>query len=229
MKIAIIPARIGSKRIPKKNIKNFCGKPIIYWSIKAAKKTKLFDKIIVSTDDKKIALLAKKYGAEVPFLRSSKLSNDRTGTIAVVSHATYWLKNNGFNPRFVCCIYATAAFIRPLDIINGYKKLQNRKWNYVFSATSFASSVLRSFKKDSKGSLKMIFPKNYYKRTQDLEEIYYDAGQFYWGRASSWLKLKPVFGKFSTIINIPRWRVHDIDTLEDWKLAENVGKAANLF
>lgn len=224
MKIAIIPARIGSKRIPKKNIKNFFGKPLIYWSIKAAKKTKLFDKIIVSTDDKKIKALAEKYGAEVPFLRPHKLSGDKIGTAEVTAHTIHWLKINGFNPKFVCCIYATAAFIRASDIIKGYNKLKSNKWNYVFSAATFPSPILRSFSKNLKGQIKMFSSKYYSKRSQDLEEFFYDVGQFYWARANTWLKLRPIFVKNSTIINITRIRALDINTPEDWKFAKNIGK-----
>ena len=228
MKVAIIPARIGSKRIPKKNIKNFCGKPIIYWAIKAAKKSKIFDKIIVSTDDKKTALLAKRYKAEVPFLRPHKLADDKTNTMEVIVHAIQWLKKNNLDPQFICCIYATAALIKPKDIIKGFNKIKERKWNYVFSATNFSSPISRAFKKDSLGRVKMYNSKNYYSRSQDLIKSYHDAGQFYWARTNTWLKSKPIFGKSSTIINIPNSRVHDINTDEDWKFAEKIARVSNL-
>tara|TARA_Y100000590_G_scaffold18275_1_gene21762 strand:+ start:25181 stop:25873 length:693 start_codon:yes stop_codon:yes gene_type:complete len=230
MKIAIIPARAGSKRIPKKNIKFFFGKPMIYWSIRAAKKTKLFDKIIVSTDNKKIAKIAKKYKAEVPFLRPAKISGDKTPVSKAVTHTLMWLKNKGFKPQDVCCIFATAAFIRSSDIKKGFTKLKKNKWNYVFSATNFPYPIFRSFQKKKRGELKMVFKKNYFgKNTQYFSDTYHDAGQFYWGKASTWLKSKPIFSKSSTIINIPRWRAHDIDTLEDWEIALKIGKAINKF
>ena len=229
MKVAIIPARMGSKRIPKKNIKNFCGKPIISWTIKAIKKAKIFDKIIVSTDSKKIASVVKKYNVEVPFLRPIQLSGDKSGTSEVIIHAIKWLIKNNYDPLFVCCIYPTAAFIKSSDILKGYRMIKKGKWNFVFSATSFSSSALRSFQKNSKKGLKMLFPKNRYKRTQDLEKVYHDVGQFYWGKKNSWLKLKTIFSKSSTIVYIPRWRAHDIDTLEDWNVAEKFAKFNNLL
>ena len=225
MKVAIIPARGGSKRIEKKNIKFFCGKPIISRSIEIAHKTKLFDKIIVSTENKEIASIARRYNAETPYIRPFKLAGDRIGTAMVVSHAIRWLNNQGEYPHAVCCIYPTAVFAKPADIIKAYKKMINGNWNYVFSATTFQSTVIRSFTKLQNHGVKMLFPSKYNSRTQDLKKTYHDAGQFYWGRPEAWLKLKPVFNQLSTIINISRWRAHDIDTLEDWKQAEIIYKS----
>ena len=225
MKVAIIPARGGSKRIEKKNIKNFCGKPIISRSIEIAHKTKLFDKIIVSTENKEIASIARKNNAETPFIRPFKLAGDRIGTEVVISHAIKWLKSQGKDPQAVCCIYPTAVFAKPEDIIKAYKKMINGNWNYVFPAATFQSTVIRSFIKLQNNGVKMLFPNTYNSRTQDLKQTYYDAGQFYWGRPEAWLKLKPIINKSSTIINIPRWRAHDIDTLEDWKQAEIIYKS----
>ena len=225
MKIAVILARSKSKRVIKKNIKIFCGKPIIAWPILAARKTKIFDRIIVSTDDKKIAKIARKYKADTPFLRPAKLADDFAGTSEVVAHAINWLKNHGEHPSSVCCLYATSAFAKPADIIKAYKKMINGNWNYVFSATTFQSTVIRSFTKLQNHGVKMLFPNKYNSRTQDLKKTYHDAGQFYWGRPEAWLKLKPVFNQLSTIINISRWRAHDIDTLEDWKQAEIIYKS----
>jgi len=228
MKIAIIPARGGSKRIPKKNIKKFKGLPIIAWPLLAVKNTNLFDKIIVSTDNKEIAKIAKKLKAEVPFIRPKKISGDHASTSSVIKHAIDWLKTKKIYPKFICCIYPTAAFIDSKDLIEGYKKIKTLKWNYVFSGGKFYSSILRSFKKNNFNDLKMIFPKYYNKRTQDILEAYHDAGQFYWGKVESWSKQKPIFAKKSCIIEIPRWRIHDIDTIEDWKIAEKMWKLRKL-
>ena len=217
MIVAIIPARGGSKRIPGKNIKNFCGKPIISYSLRIAHKTKLFDKIVVSTEDKKIASIAKKYKAEVPYKRPNKLAGDMIGTENVIAHAIKQLRQKGLNVKAVCCIYPTAVFVKPEDIIKAYKKMVNENWNYVFSATSFQSNVFRSFTKIKNNGVKMLFPKKYNWRTQDLKKTYHDAGQFYWGKSEAWLKLKPMFMQSSTFVDIPRWRAQDIDTPEDFK------------
>ena len=223
MKIAIIPARSGSKRIKGKNIKKFCGKPIIYFPIIAAKKTHLFDRIIVSTDSKKIASLAKSLKVEAPFLRPTKLSGDNISTADVVRHTIKWLKKRGENPTYVCCIYPTAVFAKSTDIKKSYKEIKRGNWNYVFLASLIPSKFLRSFKKIKNNSVRMIFPKNYNSRSQDLEPLYCDVGQFYWGRAKAWLKGMPIFSNLSTIIT-PWNQVCDIDTLGDWSNAEAIFK-----
>tara|TARA_B110000438_G_scaffold303271_1_gene364012 strand:- start:621 stop:1328 length:708 start_codon:yes stop_codon:yes gene_type:complete len=220
MKIAIIPARGGSRRIPKKNIKFFCGKPIIGWTIDIVKKSKIFNKIIVSTDDKKIALIAKKYNAEVPFIRPNKLGNDKVGTLDVVAHAVSWLQKKGYKPSEVCCIYPTAPLLQKKDLINSLKDLRSGKWEYIFSATTFGPSIYRSFTKNRKEKLKVVFSKKINKRSQDLEQAYHDAGQFYWATAKTWIEKKKIFGKKSKIALLPRWRVQDIDVMDDWKKAE---------
>lgn len=222
MNIAIIPARGGSKRIPNKNIKNFKGYPLIYWSLKAAISSKLFDKIIVSTDSNKIKKIAEKFKAEVPFLRPKKISNDHSSTADVIKHAVSWLEKKNISPRFVCCIYPTAAFLKPKDIIKAYQKIKTSKWDYVFSGGRFTSSIFRSFKKNKNNGLKMIFPRFYKKRTQDIVETFHDAGQFYWGKKNSWKKRKLIFSRKSCLVEIPRWRIHDIDNLEDWNAAEKM-------
>ena len=224
MLIAIIPARGGSKRISKKNIKKFAGTPAISRAIKAAKKTKLFDRIIVSTDDHKIASISKKYNAEIPFIRPSKLADDKTIVSKVVAHAIKWLHSKNQYPKAVCCIFPTAVFVRDKDIIEAYKIFKTGKWNFVFSATTFPSAIDRSFYKMRSGGIKMFFPRKYSRRTQDLKISYHDVGQFYWGKIEAWLKQKPVFSKTSAIVDIPRWRAHDIDTIEDWKYAELIHK-----
>tara|TARA_B100000686_G_C16777422_1_gene969461 strand:- start:2045 stop:2734 length:690 start_codon:yes stop_codon:yes gene_type:complete len=224
MKIAIIPARSGSKRIKGKNIKKFCGKPIIYFPINAAKRTNLFDRIIVSTDSKKIASLAKSLKVEAPFLRPAKLSGDNVSTTDVVKHAIKWLKKRKCNPTYVCCIYPTAVFAKSNDIKKSYKEIKKGNWNYVFLASSIPSKILRSFRKIKNNGVRMIFPKNYNTRSQDLEPLYCDVGQFYWGRVRAWLSRISIFSNLSTIVTTPWDQVCDIDTLHDWSKAEEIYK-----
>ena len=227
MRLCVIPARGGSKRIKKKNIKNFCGKPIIVWSIKAAIASRCFDKIIVSTDDNEIAKISKSFGVDVPFKRPSNLSDDYTGTVEVVSHAVKWAINNFQKPEYVCCIYSTAPFIKPVDIKNGLKLLKTHKSDYVFSATNFPYPIQRAFRLKRNCQLEMFYPNHYTSRSQDFEEAYHDAGQFYWGLANSWLKHKPILNKKAKPIFLPRDQVHDIDTLDDWRIAEKFFKLFN--
>jgi len=227
MNLCVIPARGGSKRIPKKNIKLFLGKPIIAWSIKLAIASNCFDKIIVSTDDKEIANIAKSYGAEVPFVRPKMLSGDYAATAPVISHAIKWQIKNDKKPDYVCCLYATAPFIELSDIIRGLKIIKSKKINYVFPATNFAYPVQRSFKIKKNKKLEMFYPKYYKSRSQDLKEAFHDAGQFYWGETNSWLKNKPIIGINSLPLLIPRIRVIDIDTIEDWKIAERLFSIVN--
>jgi pseudaminic acid cytidylyltransferase len=220
MNIAVIPARGGSKRIPRKNIKDFCGKPMIAWIIEAAIASRLFDYIIVSTDDTEITEVARSYGADVPFVRPADLSDDYTSTTEVIAHATQWALNQGFNVNTVCCLYATAPLVQIEDLTRGLKSLESGKWDYAFTVTDFASPIFRSFRKTSDGGLEMFFPEHFSTRSQDLPTALHDAGQFYWGRPSSWLKGKQIFSNHSTPIYIPRWRVQDIDNKDDWIRAE---------
>jgi pseudaminic acid cytidylyltransferase len=220
MNIAIIPARGGSKRIPLKNIKYFHGKPIIAYSIEAAIKSKCFDKIIVSTDDTKIAEVAKQYGAEVPFVRPLELSDDHTGTNAVVVHAINWCLDNNIKPDYVCCIYATAPFIQADNLIKGFQALQNSNKQYAFSVTSFPFPIMRALKINQDQSVSMFWPEHLNTRSQDLDDAYHDAGQFYWGKTDSFLKNTPMFSDESLAIKIPRKFTQDIDTVEDWEMAE---------
>lgn len=220
MNIAIIPARGGSKRIPRKNIKPFCGKPMIAWSIEAAKSSGLFDRIIVSTDDTEIAEVARQWGAEVPFMRPEELSNDHAGTTPVIAHATQWALNQGFDVTVVCCIYATAPFIQVGDLKRGWDALNSGDWDYAFTVTDFAAPIFRSFKQTAEGGIEMFFPEHFATRSQDLPFALHDAGQFYWGRPAAWLEGKRIFDRRSKPVMIPRWRVQDIDTPEDWERAE---------
>jgi N-acylneuraminate cytidylyltransferase len=222
MNIAIIPARGGSKRIPKKNIKDFHGKPIIAYSIERAIHSKLFDKVIVSTDTDEIAEIALKYGAEVPFIRPKKLSDDYTGTHDVVGHAVRWLENNGNKIDYVCCLYATAPLIQIKDIVKGFNLIRSGKWDSVIAATNFSYPIFRSFEKLPNGGLKMLFPEHYDSRSQDLPMAYHDAGQFYWASPQVWMAPPNGFSQKSTIIELPNYLVQDIDTIDDWNLAERI-------
>ena len=220
MNIAIIPARGGSKRIPRKNIKCFHGKPMISYSIEAAKKSGCFDKILVSTDDQEIADVALQYGAEVPFLRPADIADDFSTTLDVMQHAIAWCKYQQWVVDSVCCIYATAPFILPEYIKQGLVELSDDNVQYAFSATSFPFPVQRAISLSKDGAVSMYYPEYANTRSQDLEEAYHDAGQFYWGKASAFLSGKAFFAEHSKAVVLPRKRVQDIDTPEDWELAE---------
>jgi N-acylneuraminate cytidylyltransferase len=222
MRIAIIPARGGSKRIPRKNIKPFRGKPMIAWSIEAARSSGLFEHVVVSTDDAEIAEVARKWGAEVPFLRPGGLADDLTGLTEVVAHATAWAKDAGWPVTAVCCVLATCPFLQATDLARGLETLESGSWDYAFSATDFAAPVFRAFKKTPEGGVSMFFPEHFSTRSQDLPQALHDAAQFYWGRPDAWLGNKRLFDRHSTALMIPRWRVQDIDTEEDWTRAEMV-------
>ncbi|MDN3448456.1 pseudaminic acid cytidylyltransferase [Psychrobacter sp. APC 3281] len=225
MKIAVIPARGGSKRIPRKNIKEFCGKPMIAYSIEAALQSGCFDKVIVSTDDTEIAEVARRYGAEVPFIRPAELSNDYTGTIPVVRHAVEWCMQQGVDPQLVCCLYATAPFVTPKYLQQGLQQIIEQDADYAFTVTSYAFPIQRAIKISSQLGIEMFDSNNFNTRSQDLEEAWHDAGQFYWGKAEAWLSEKIIFGPDSTPVILPRHRVQDIDTFEDWDRAEWLFKA----
>lgn len=224
MNIAIIPARGGSKRIPKKNIKDFLGKPIIAYSIETALKSKLFDKVIVSTDDEAIKKVAQDYGAEVPFMRPKELADDFTGTNAVVSHTINWLLERHIKIDYACCIYATAPFLEKEYLKMGFKKLKNSDKSFAFSVTTFASPIQRALKIDN-DKISMFQPQHLMTRSQDLQEAYYDAGQFYWGKSEAFLNAEQVYSNKSIPIILPRYLTQDIDTLEDWKTAEYMYQA----
>ncbi|MFC1684675.1 pseudaminic acid cytidylyltransferase [Pseudomonadota bacterium] len=220
MKIAVIPARGGSKRIPRKNIKDFCGKPIIAWSIEAAKTSGLFDHIIVSTDDDEISQVAREFGAEVPFMRPAELSDDYVGTGAVTRHAVEWTINNLGKPEFVCTIYATAPFIKSTDLIEGLELLIKTESHIVFTVTDFPYPIQRAVKINKNGTVSMFQPEHLMTRSQDLEPAYHDAGQFYWARTDAVLNDTQAFSKVAVPLILPRHRVQDIDTPEDWYRAE---------
>ena len=220
MKIALIPARGGSKRIPRKNIRLFRGRPMISWSIDAARDAGCFDRILVSTDDEEIAAVARNNGAEVPFLRPSHLSDDQATTKSVVMHTLQWLGQQGQVPHAVCCLYATAPFVQPADLIAAGKLLEEAPLaSFVFAATSFPFPIQRAIHIDAQGRSAMFHPEHFNTRSQDLQEAYHDAGQFYWARPEAWLHSPSFFDNGRPLI-LPRWRVQDIDTEEDFYRAE---------
>lgn len=220
MRLAIIPARGGSKRIPRKNIKYFGGKPIIAWSIAAAKESGCFDRIIVSTDDAEIAEVAKAYGAEVPFMRPLELSDDHAGTIPVISHAINWHNISQGDVSQACCIYATAPFVMAQDLQRGLQVLRDSRADYAFSVARYASPIQRAIRITTEGRVSMFQPQYCNARSQDLEEAWHDAGQFYWGNAEAWLDGKPIFSPNSAPVALSQECVQDIDTQEDWTIAE---------
>jgi pseudaminic acid cytidylyltransferase len=217
MSLCIIPARGGSKRIPRKNIAPFHGRPMIAWSIDAARASGLFDRIIVSTDDAGIAEVARAEGAEVPFLRPADLSGDFTPTVDVIAHAVQAIGITLETP--VCCLYATAPFVRAGDLAEGLALLGEGA-TYAMAVTRFAYPIQRALRRRADGGMSMMQPELMQTRSQDLEEAWHDAGQFYWARAATWAAGTPVFGFGARGVALPSWRVVDIDTPDDWARAE---------
>ena len=220
MNIAVIPARGGSKRIPRKNIKFFSGKPIIAWSIQAAIRANTFDEVIVSTDDQEIADIAIKYGAAVPFLRPKILSDGFVGTNSVVKHAINYLNSKQIKIDYACCIYATAPFIHEDYINQGLKTLVENKTKFAFSITTFPFPVQRALRLNKVNKIEPMWPEYILERSQDLEEVFHDAGQFYWGSAEAFLNEDDMYFNNSSPVLLPRFLTQDIDTQEDWKQAE---------
>jgi len=218
--IAIIPARGGSQRIPRKNIRDFLGKPIIAYSIEAARRSELFSQVIVSTDDEEIAGIARQLGADTPFLRPKVLSDDYVGTNEVVRHALLWLGEHGQQPTAACGIYATAPFVSADHLRQGFRLLTESEKAFAFSVTTFEFPVQRALRMTADGSIEAVSPEFADRRSQDLEPIWHDAGQFYWGRTESFLNSVLLYAPSSIGVPIPRHLVQDIDTLEDWRRAE---------
>lgn len=223
MNLAVIPARGGSKRIPQKNIKSFLDKPIIAYSIETAKNSRLFDRIVVSTDDPEIKAIALEYGAEVPFIRPEALANDTAGTLPVIAHAIQFFAEQHHVFDYVCCLYATAPLLSVEDLCAGWTVLkQNPDVLYTFSAAEFDYPIWRSFALDAQGRAQMFFPEFYASRSQDLPKAYHDAGQFYLGRPQAFLQELTVFAPHAKPIILPKHRVQDIDDMEDWHRAEHL-------
>ena len=220
MRIAVIPARGGSKRVPRKNIRTFAGQPIIVWPIKAALSSGLFDQVVVSTDDAEIAEVARAAGASVPFMRPENLSDDYVDTKSVIRHAISELKLK--TEVQVCCIYPTSVFADAQLLKDGLEKLNESKCRFVFSITSVDPRVYRSFTKAADDHITMLFPENYAKRTQDLPSLYCDAAQFYWATVGVWQSDLNIFGADSIGVFIDPSRVQDIDNESQWLAAERI-------
>jgi N-acylneuraminate cytidylyltransferase len=220
MRLAVIPARGGSKRIPGKNIRLFAGKPVLSYSIKAALESNCFDEVIVSTDDEGIAAIAREHGAATPFMRPAALADDHTILADVMAHAIDWYQNQGRSVSQACCIFATAPFVSAADLKAGQIALTSRGVQFALSVTSFAFAVQRALRLGSDGSVDAMYPQYSLTRSQDLDEGWHDAGQFCWGTARAFLQKLPVFAPHTVAVKLPRHRVQDLDTLEDWHRAE---------
>jgi pseudaminic acid cytidylyltransferase len=222
MKIAIIPARGGSKRIPNKNIRDFCGRPMIAHSIASAQASGVFDRIVVSTDSREISEIARKEGAEVPFERPAEISGDHATTAEVIRHTISMLQDPGRKPEHFCCLYATAPLLAAEDLRKSYEAMIHAGAECTFSVAAFSAPVLRALKIDAAGRLQMAWPEHELTRSNDLPAFYHDAGQFYWHRTDAFMKHGKIWGVSPLPYVLPRSRVQDIDTEEDWEIAESL-------
>lgn len=227
MIIAIIPARGGSKRIPRKNIRSFAGRPMLAHAIQAAKESGIFERILVSSDDNEIRQIAADYGAESPFPRPAELSNDHTATAPVIKHAVIACEEMGWTIDWACCIYPAAPFIRTQDLVAGLDLLRRSSADFCYPVTEFPSPIQRALRRYPDGRLSFFQPEHEMTRTQDLEPAYHDAGQFYWGSRRAWIE-NPRMHSSGVGLRIPQWRVIDIDTPEDWARAELFHKVLHL-
>jgi len=220
LKLAIITARGGSKRIPRKNIREFCGKPIIAYSIEAALEANCFDEVMVSTDDAEIAEVSKHWGAQVPFMRSAQTSTDYATTADVLLEVLQEYKKRSINPELACCIYPTAPFITPDCLRTSFEMLQqNDKIDTLIPITCFSYPIQRALRLQN-GEISLFQPEHLLTRSQDLEPAYHDAGQFYWFRVEKFLKTQTLLSAHTSGIVLPEWQVQDIDNENDWILAE---------
>ena len=218
--VAIIPARGGSKRIPRKNVGIIGGKPAIAYPIELALNSGLFERVIVSTEDQEIATIAVKYGAEVPFIRSTTLSHDNSTTIDVISDAIQRLRLAGVD--LVCSIYPVTPLLRTERLLEAHELIQDSSWDYVFPACEYTTPIDKAFRKDIFGKVQSLSPNYMNLRTQDLEKSYFDAGQFYFGKASSWEKKLPILDGNSTFIELARHEVFDVDEQADWDYIKKI-------
>ena len=225
MNIAVIPARGGSKRIPRKNIKEFAGKPMLAWAIEAARSSNLFARVVVSTDDAEIAEIARDHGAETPFMRPHALADDHTPTVPVIAHAIEACTQQGWSGEHVCCIYPGTPFLQTGDLTAALRMLCELQADFVYPVAEYAHPIQRAMRRLADGSMQFLDPKAELTRTQDLEKTFHDAGQFYWGKSSAWLKGKKMHTS-GLGMPIPHWRVVDIDSEDDWLRAEMLFKAA---
>ena len=219
MNVAIIPARAGSKRIPGKNSRIFCGKPMIAWAIGHALESNMFDKIVVSTDDQQIANLARANGAETPFIRPADLADDMTPTAPVIAHALESCQSMGWEIEYACCIYPCVPFLQISDLIDSFALMAEQDAHFVYPVTEYVHPIQRAMRRTPSGHMQLFQPEHELTRTQDLEKSYHDAGQFYWGKASSW-KAQMKMHTAGVGMVVPNWRIVDIDNADDWKRAE---------
>lgn len=222
MRIALIPARGGSKRIPRKNIRPFAGRPVIAWSICAAMESGLFDRIVCSTDDEEIAEVARAWGAETPFRRPQELSDDHATTLAVMQHFLHWAEDQALSLAALCCIYPASPFVTAAALQAAWARLEDSGAQYCFPVARFPAPIQRAMRETADGRLEMFQPENFNVRSQDLEPAYFDVGQFYWGRPEAFRAGLRMFGPDSALLETPLWRAVDIDTPEDWDRAEKL-------
>ena len=223
MNIVVIPARGGSKRIPRKNIRRFHGQPMLAYPIQTAQRSGCCQRVIVSTDDPEIATIAREYGAETPFMRPAELSDDYTGTGAIMRHALQWLDAHDHSPDYVCCLYATTPLLRAATLRRGLLALQAAPDKaYAFTVTAFDFPIQRGLRIHAEGHVEPLWPEHIPKRSQDLEPCYHDAGQFYWARPQAYRDKLPMFSRHALPIILPRHEVVDIDTEDDWLIAERL-------
>ena len=227
MNIAIIPARGGSKRIPRKNIRNFAGRPMIAWAIEAARTSNLFTHIIVSTEDEEIAEISRSNGAETPFMRPQRLADDHTATVPVIAHAVDFCTNLGWEFDYACCIYPGSPLMQASDLAAALQLARDRQAHFVYPVAEYAHPVQRAMRQLPNGSMQFLQPEFELVRTQDLEKTYHDAGQFYWGQSSAWVAGRKMHTE-GLGMPIPNWRVIDIDSEDDWLRAEMMFKASML-
>lgn len=219
LKLAVIPARGGSKRIPRKNIKPFCGRPILAYSIEAAVASGLFDEVMVSTDDEEIAAIARQYGASVPFLRSAEASNDYAGTMDVLLEVLERYRQSDREFSYLCCIYPAAPFVTAEKLRQAFQMFRDSGADTLVPVIPFSYPPQRGFSIQG-NRLRMKWPENLAVRSQDLEPIYHDCGQFYFGRTDALLREKKIFGQNTVPLFLSELEVQDIDNEDDWKLAE---------
>ena len=220
MNIAVVPARGGSKRIPRKNIKLFNGLPVIAHAINTARNSGLFEDVFVTTDDSEIADIATSFGAKVPWIRGKELSNDFATTLQVMQDAVTRIQSDLKSLQNVCCIYPVTPLLQRAFLEEALNKLEDNGWDYVISATKVKTPPERLFTVDQNSQIRMYFPKHEASRTQDVSPAFQDAGQFYWGKTSSWVAGLPLFTSKSTFIELPQETFVDVDTIDDWKYAE---------
>lgn len=224
MNIALIPARGGSKRIPRKNIKAFAGQPMIAHAIGTALRSGLFAQVLVTTDDEEIAAIARAYGADTPFVRPPELADDHTPTVPVIAHAITACEALGLTPEFACCIYPGVPFLQTEDLASGLALIRETGADYCFPVTEYPSAIQRALRRSADGRMSPFDAGNELVRTQDLEPAYFDVGQFYWGRRSAWLA-NPRIHSSGVGLPIPSWRAIDIDTPDDWTRAETIHRS----